>query len=204
MLKEYGGETAWKTSPWWGNRLKNVTLVGKPSGKRHLGGETAWKTSPWWGNRLENVTLVGKPLGKRHLGRQRRRWEDIIKMDLTGAGWKDIFTNTRTSNFRIFICNCYNTVSPWMLLMSTSVFLGKCPSGFKEDFLHNFYGQLKKCGPHSASFLHAGEYSFHRPKQLTRDDIMNAPLSRLPERRVIHNCKTIHVSSAETRLINEQ
>jgi hypothetical protein len=29
-------------------------------------------------------------------------------------------------------------------------------------------------------------------------------LSRLPERRVIHNCKTIHVSSAETRLINEQ
>jgi len=26
--------------------------------------------------------LVGKPEGKRSLGRPRRRWEDIIKMDL--------------------------------------------------------------------------------------------------------------------------
>ena len=30
--------------------------------------------------------LVGKPEGKRPLGRPRRRWEDIIKMDLQEAG----------------------------------------------------------------------------------------------------------------------
>ena len=29
---------------------------------------------------------VGKPEGKRPLGRPRRRWEDIIKMDLQEAG----------------------------------------------------------------------------------------------------------------------
>jgi hypothetical protein len=31
--------------------------------------------------------LVGKPEGKRPLGRPRRRWEDIIKMDLREIGW---------------------------------------------------------------------------------------------------------------------
>jgi hypothetical protein len=31
--------------------------------------------------------LVGKPEGKRPLGRQRRRWEDNIKMDLREIGW---------------------------------------------------------------------------------------------------------------------
>ena len=37
--------------------------------------------------------LMGKPEGKRPLGRQRRRWEDNIKMDLqevegvVGTGW---------------------------------------------------------------------------------------------------------------------
>jgi hypothetical protein len=30
--------------------------------------------------------LVGKPEGKRPLGRPRRRWEDIIKMDLKEVG----------------------------------------------------------------------------------------------------------------------
>ena len=30
--------------------------------------------------------LVGKPEGKRPLGRPRRRWEDNIKMDLSGKG----------------------------------------------------------------------------------------------------------------------
>jgi len=30
--------------------------------------------------------LVGKPEGKRPLGRPRRRWEDNIKMDLSGSG----------------------------------------------------------------------------------------------------------------------
>ena len=35
--------------------------------------------------------LVGKPEGKRPLGRPRRRWEDIVKMDLqeVGCGDKD-------------------------------------------------------------------------------------------------------------------
>jgi hypothetical protein len=31
--------------------------------------------------------LVGKPDGKRPLGRPRRRWVDIIKMDLREVGW---------------------------------------------------------------------------------------------------------------------
>ena len=30
--------------------------------------------------------LVGKPEGKRPLGRPKRRWEDNIKMDLSGSG----------------------------------------------------------------------------------------------------------------------
>jgi hypothetical protein len=39
--------------------------------------------------------LVGKPEGKRPLGRQRRRWVDNIKMDLTDTGrdgvdWMDM------------------------------------------------------------------------------------------------------------------
>jgi hypothetical protein len=31
--------------------------------------------------------LVGKPEGKRPLGRPRRRWEDVIKLDLGVIGW---------------------------------------------------------------------------------------------------------------------
>jgi hypothetical protein len=31
--------------------------------------------------------LVGKPEGKTTLGRPRRRWEDVIKMDLRKIGW---------------------------------------------------------------------------------------------------------------------
>jgi hypothetical protein len=31
--------------------------------------------------------FVGKPEGKRPLGRPRRRWEDIIKIDLREIGW---------------------------------------------------------------------------------------------------------------------
>jgi hypothetical protein len=31
--------------------------------------------------------LVGKPEGKRQLGRPRRKWENIIKMDLRNMGW---------------------------------------------------------------------------------------------------------------------
>jgi hypothetical protein len=30
--------------------------------------------------------LVGKPEAKRHLGRPRRRWEDVIRMDLREIG----------------------------------------------------------------------------------------------------------------------
>jgi hypothetical protein len=32
--------------------------------------------------------LVGKPESNRPLGRSRRRWEDIIRMDLGEIGWK--------------------------------------------------------------------------------------------------------------------
>jgi hypothetical protein len=31
--------------------------------------------------------LVGKPEGRRPLGRPRRRWENIIKIDLKEVGW---------------------------------------------------------------------------------------------------------------------
>jgi hypothetical protein len=31
--------------------------------------------------------LVGRPEGRRPLGRPRRRWEDIIKIDLQHVGW---------------------------------------------------------------------------------------------------------------------
>jgi hypothetical protein len=31
--------------------------------------------------------FLGEPEGKRPLGRQRRRWEDGIKMDLRETGW---------------------------------------------------------------------------------------------------------------------
>jgi hypothetical protein len=34
--------------------------------------------------------LVGKPEGKRPLLRPRRRWEDGIKMDLKGFGWRGV------------------------------------------------------------------------------------------------------------------
>jgi hypothetical protein len=34
--------------------------------------------------------LVGKPEGKRPLGRPRRRWVDIIWMDLGEVGWGDV------------------------------------------------------------------------------------------------------------------
>jgi hypothetical protein len=32
---------------------------------------------------------VGKPKGKRPLGGPKRRWEDVIRMDLGEIGWKD-------------------------------------------------------------------------------------------------------------------
>jgi hypothetical protein len=34
--------------------------------------------------------LVGKPEGKRSLRRPRRRWVDIIRMDLVEVGWGDM------------------------------------------------------------------------------------------------------------------
>jgi hypothetical protein len=34
--------------------------------------------------------LVGKPEGKRPLGRPRRKWVDIIKMDLREIGWDGV------------------------------------------------------------------------------------------------------------------
>jgi hypothetical protein len=32
--------------------------------------------------------MVGKPEGKRSLGRPRRRWEDVIRIDLREIGWR--------------------------------------------------------------------------------------------------------------------
>jgi hypothetical protein len=34
--------------------------------------------------------LVGKPEGKSPLGRPRRKWVDIIRMDLGEVGWGDV------------------------------------------------------------------------------------------------------------------
>jgi hypothetical protein len=34
--------------------------------------------------------LVGKPGGRRPLGRPRRRWADIIRIDLEEVGWGDV------------------------------------------------------------------------------------------------------------------
>jgi hypothetical protein len=34
--------------------------------------------------------LKGKPEGKRQLGRPRRKWVDIIKMDLGESGWDGV------------------------------------------------------------------------------------------------------------------
>jgi hypothetical protein len=38
--------------------------------------------------------LVGKPEGKRPLGSPRRRWEDVIRMDLRETGLKDVDDST--------------------------------------------------------------------------------------------------------------
>jgi hypothetical protein len=38
----------------------------------------------------ERILLVGKPEGKSPLGRQRRRWEDNIRMNLGEVGWGDV------------------------------------------------------------------------------------------------------------------
>jgi len=37
-----------------------------------------------------NKVLVGKPEGKKPLGRPMRRWEENIKMDLSGMDWIDL------------------------------------------------------------------------------------------------------------------
>jgi hypothetical protein len=38
--------------------------------------------------------LVGKPEGKRPLGSPRRRWEDVIRMDLRETGLRDVDDST--------------------------------------------------------------------------------------------------------------
>jgi hypothetical protein len=43
----------------------------------------------WAGRGAYNI-LVGKPEGRRPLGRRRRRWDDIIKMDLWEKGFGDV------------------------------------------------------------------------------------------------------------------
>jgi hypothetical protein len=34
--------------------------------------------------------FMAQPEGKRSLGRPRRRWEDVIRMDLRETGWKSV------------------------------------------------------------------------------------------------------------------
>ena len=56
----------------------NITQVIKQSRMRWVGHV--------WERRCAYRVLVGKPEGKRPLGRPRRKWEDIIKMDLQEVG----------------------------------------------------------------------------------------------------------------------
>jgi hypothetical protein len=42
------------------------------------------------GDRKVYKVLVGKPEGKRPLGRPKRRWEDVIRMDLRETGLGDV------------------------------------------------------------------------------------------------------------------
>jgi hypothetical protein len=56
-------------------------------------------------NRNAYTALVGKPEGKRPLGRQRRRWEDNIKMNLRVTGWGSmdciLLAQDRVMNLRV-------------------------------------------------------------------------------------------------------
>jgi hypothetical protein len=36
------------------------------------------------------IVLMEKPEGKVRLGRPRRRWEDVIRMDLRETGWRSL------------------------------------------------------------------------------------------------------------------
>jgi hypothetical protein len=46
----------------------------------------------WMGKKRNTYRiLVGNPEGKRLVGRSRRRWLDIIKMDLREIGWCDMY-----------------------------------------------------------------------------------------------------------------
>jgi hypothetical protein len=56
-------------------------LIIKPSKRRSAG-----HVAPMSENRNTYRILVGKPEGKRPLGRQRRRWKENIKIDLTEIG----------------------------------------------------------------------------------------------------------------------
>jgi hypothetical protein len=55
-------------------------------------------------------TLVGKPEGKRPLGRERRRWVDNIKMNLSEIGWggMDWVDLPQDSQWRAFVNTVIN------------------------------------------------------------------------------------------------
>ena len=61
------------------------TLTQYSAGDKIEKNETGGACGTHGGRRVHKV-LVGKPEGKRPLGRPRRRWEDIIKMDLEEVG----------------------------------------------------------------------------------------------------------------------
>jgi hypothetical protein len=60
-------------------------LLGK-SNKGEGGGRDVWHA---WDRNVYRV-LMGKPEGKRPLGKQRRRWEDGIRMDFREIGWGSV------------------------------------------------------------------------------------------------------------------
>jgi hypothetical protein len=43
-----------------------------------------------WERKQKYKVLVEKPEGKRPLGRPRRRWEDLIRMDIRESGLGDV------------------------------------------------------------------------------------------------------------------
>jgi len=72
--------------------IPNIVLVLKSRRMRWVG-----HVSRMWDGRGVNRFLLGKPEGKRPLGRNRRSWEDNIKMDLQevggGRGWMELAQN---------------------------------------------------------------------------------------------------------------
>jgi hypothetical protein len=68
--------------------MRNFIICTHPqiSRRRRLAGHVARMGE----DRKLYKVLVGKPEGKRPLGRPRRRWEDVVRMDLREIGLGDV------------------------------------------------------------------------------------------------------------------